>query len=324
MDEVSLESGIGSTLDSLYAGRLALICGAGLSMAGPSSLPSAAVLARKAKTKYDETFGTSRLPLAESIDDQAQFFFERGELYTVYLRTYIDRHDFAAPPNAGHFAVADLLLISGITTAVSTNVDTLIEGAGDTLLGHIGAGISRAMVAAVPHNQCPLLKVHGCWSDPATTIWARGQVDAEPFRKRIHEAGRWLEVRLLDRDLLIVGYWTDWDYLNEVLRRALGAVTPSRVTADILPPISNSSRFLSPCWRPNWEGAGREKCQMRGQPPAAQSLNIKFRHKLLKVYIVPRKSSASNAPPPPTTAFFRERYHAASRCLTASARSAPS
>jgi hypothetical protein len=38
-----------------------------------------------------------------------------------------------------------------------------------------------------------------------------------------------LNVRLLDRDLLIVGYWTDWDYLNEILAATLGAVNPARV-----------------------------------------------------------------------------------------------
>ena len=229
MDEIGLEIGVQKALDALYAGRLALLCGAGLSMAPPSSLPSAAVLAHKAKAKYDATFGATRPPLAVSIDDQAQFFFEQRELNTVYLRTYVNRHDFAAPPNPGHFAIADFLINTGITTAVSTNVDTLIEGAGDILFGRVGAGISRGIVAALPNSQSPLLKVHGCWSDPASTIWARGQIDMEPFRTRIDEAGRWLEVRLLDRDILVVGYWTDWDYLNEVLERALGAVTPSRV-----------------------------------------------------------------------------------------------
>src|SRR5262249_50292687 len=39
----------------------------------------------------------------------------------------------------------------------------------------------------------------------------------------------WLRVRLLDRDLLIIGYWTDWDYLNGVLATALAAVRPARV-----------------------------------------------------------------------------------------------
>ena len=198
-------------------------------MAAPSSIPSAAALAVSAKAKYDATYSTARPPLPASIDDQAQFFFERGELSTVYLRTYIDHDTFSARPNAGHFAVADLMLIRGITTAVSTNVDTLIESAGNMLFGQIGVGVSRASVTSLPPDKSPLLKVHGCWTDPAGTIWAAGQVAKEPTKTRIGDCGQWLEMRLADRDLLVVGYWTDWDYLNEVLEASLGAVNPSRV-----------------------------------------------------------------------------------------------
>jgi hypothetical protein len=45
----------------------------------------------------------------------------------------------------------------------------------------------------------------------------------------IATSAHWLSVRLLDRDLIIIGYWTDWDYLNAVLERTLGAVHPARV-----------------------------------------------------------------------------------------------
>jgi hypothetical protein len=48
MIEISHGDGVGRVLDALYAARLALLCGAGLSMAPPSSLPSAASLAVKA------------------------------------------------------------------------------------------------------------------------------------------------------------------------------------------------------------------------------------------------------------------------------------
>jgi hypothetical protein len=34
---------------------------------------------------------------------------------------------------------------------------------------------------------------------------------------------------MLDRDLIVVGYFTDWDYLNAVLNRTLGDVRPARV-----------------------------------------------------------------------------------------------
>jgi hypothetical protein len=60
-------------------------------------------------------------------------------------------------------------------------------------------------------------------------VWAPGQLDVEPVAGRIQSSEHWLSVRLLDRDLLIVGYWTDWDYLNKVLEKALGTVRPARV-----------------------------------------------------------------------------------------------
>ncbi len=229
MDEIDLDAAVAMALDALFAGRLALLCGAGLSMAAPSSLPNAAALACKAKQKYDATFGEERDPLPESIDDQAEFFFQRGELVTVYLRTYIDHDAFAAEPNIGHFAAADLLLTGAITTAVSTNVDTLIETAGNMLFGQIGVGISRGNVASLAPNVSPFLKIHGTWPDPSGTVWAAGQVAVDPIRTRIEQCGVWLQNWLLDRDLVIVGYWTDWDYLNQVLETSLGAVSPSRV-----------------------------------------------------------------------------------------------
>lgn len=229
MDEIELQAGVDIALSALLSDRLALLCGAGLSMAAPSSLPSAATLAWRAKQKYDATYGTDRAPLPESIDDQTEFFFQRGELATGYLRTYIDKDAFAAEPNSGHFATADLLLTGAVTTAVSTNVDTLIETAGNMLFGHVGVGVSRARVAALAPDVSPLLKIHGCWSDPAGTVWAASQVTAEPIKSRIEECGAWLTNRLLDRDIVIVGYWTDWDYLNQLLAASLEAVNPSRV-----------------------------------------------------------------------------------------------
>lgn len=229
MNEIDLQSGVGMALDALFAERLALLCGAGLSMAAPSSLPSAAALAWTAKRKYDATYGADRDPLPDSIDGQAEFFFQRGELATVYLRTYIDGNAFAAEPNSGHFSAADLLLTGAITMAVSTNVDTLIENAGNMLFGQVGAGVSRARVAGLAPDISPLLKIHGCWSDPPGTVWAVGQVEAEPIKTRIEECGSWMTNRLLDRDIVVVGYWTDWDYLNQLLEASLGAVNPSRV-----------------------------------------------------------------------------------------------
>jgi hypothetical protein len=230
MKDIDPREGLALALDALHNERLALLCGAGLSMAPPSNVPNAAQLAADAKRKYDATYGSTRAPLPIGIEDQAQFFFQRGELGTVYLRTLIDKDAFAGPPNLGHAAVADLLLVAGIQTAVSTNVDTMIETAGQMLFGQIGVGIDRDAVASLPPTVSPLLKVHGCWAtDRAHTVWAPGQLTVDPVMRRIAGSADWMSVRLLDRDLVIVGYFTDWDYLNEVFERTLGAVRPARV-----------------------------------------------------------------------------------------------
>jgi hypothetical protein len=223
LKEIDLDEGISAALDALHADRLAILCGAGLSMASPSNLPGAGELASRAKRKYDSLYGSSRDPLPSSIEEQAQFFFQKDQLATFYLRTLIDPHAFAGRPNAGHTAVADLLLVRAIQTAVSTNVDPLIETAGTLLFGKVGSGITRAAMVALAPDVSPLLKIHGCWAlDPDNTLWAPGQLAVEPVASRIQENEEWLRDRLSDRDLIVVGFFTDWDYLNGVLEQTLG------------------------------------------------------------------------------------------------------
>lgn len=230
MREIGVDEGVALAFDALLNDRLAMLCGAGLSMASPSDLPSAATLAAAAKRKYDARYGTSRPPLPQGIEEQAEFFFRQGDLGTVYLRTYIDKDAFAGPPNPGHEAIADLLIVRGIQTAVSTNVDVMIETAGQMLFGQIGVGTCRDSVARLQPDVSPLLKVHGCWNfNAAETVWAPSQVTVEPIASRITNSADWMQVRLLDRDLVIVGYFTDWDYLNGVLEQTLGRVRPARV-----------------------------------------------------------------------------------------------
>ena len=85
-------------------------------------------------------------------------------------------------------------------------------------------------MALVPVGVTPLLKVHGCRQiDLDTTVWSVLQLGAQPIRNRIAGNAAWLSHRLANRDLLIVGYATDWDYLNQVLREVLGAVAPALV-----------------------------------------------------------------------------------------------
>jgi hypothetical protein len=172
--------GVDMALDALLSDRLAMLCGAGLSMAPPSNVPSAATLAADAKSKYDKTYGATRPPLPAAIEDQADFFFGRGELATVYLQQYIDFHTFAGPPNDGHTAVADLLLVRGIKVAASTNVDSMIETAGSALLrGQIGVGIDGNAVTADEFR-----RGLGQAEELATSLHARAVEETRSRRER--------------------------------------------------------------------------------------------------------------------------------------------
>lgn len=229
MTPITTDDAIVAALDGILNNRLVLIAGAGLSMAAPSNLPSAAKIAQDAKIEYDARYGGIHPPLPPGIEDQAEKFFAAGEL-GIYLKEYVDQDVFAALPNAGHVAVADLLLSHGLQAAVTTNVDILIETAGQHLMGQVFTGLDGTAVAAPPGGAAPLLKIHGCWlQERDTTVWAPGQLAAPPVSERIASSATWLQTALLDKDLLIVGYSTDWDYLNEVIAQTLGAVSPASV-----------------------------------------------------------------------------------------------
>jgi hypothetical protein len=230
LDEIAIDAGIKIAIDALEAGRLALICGAGLSMDPPSNIRSAQALADQAKEKYDATFGGERPPLAVSIEEQAAFFHDEGNLADYYLRKLIGRHAFSAEPNAGHYAVADLLLTQAADLALSTNVDRLIETAGMRLKGHIESVIDRDHAAAAPADASVLFKLHGCWdNEPENTIWCKEQLADVPLDTRIPQAAEWLTNKLLDRDIVVVGYFTHWEHLSDVLSTALQAVHPARL-----------------------------------------------------------------------------------------------
>jgi hypothetical protein len=113
MTPTTTENGIAKALDGILNNRLVLLAGAGLSMAAPSNLPSAAKIAADAKVEFDGRYGGTRAPLPIGIEEQAELFFANGDL-GVYLKEYVDQDAFAARPNAGHVAIADLLLSKGL------------------------------------------------------------------------------------------------------------------------------------------------------------------------------------------------------------------
>src|SRR5436305_14478192 len=99
-------------LGSIEADRLAIFTGAGLSMAAPSAVPSAARLAQDIADKYEKNG-----PLPGHLD--------RSDLEAVVRLIYANNHSslllnrlvdwapFRQHSNAGHEALADLLACGG-------------------------------------------------------------------------------------------------------------------------------------------------------------------------------------------------------------------
>lgn len=222
-------------MNALWAGRLVVFCGAGLSMGLPSSVPSAARLANQCANAYEETSGTTLPPeMHWDIEALAEFFASRNELENIFLDDIMQRipdyGTFFRNHNIGHEAVADFLACHAIEIAISTNVDDLIEHAAESLgEPKANVAVSRAEVnTPSPHK--PHVKLHGCFRrKKSETLWCTSQLDSSPFDERIREFTEWLPGTLQGRDLVFVGYWSDWAYLNKVIGNVLAQSHASRI-----------------------------------------------------------------------------------------------
>jgi len=132
-------------------------------------------------------------------------------------------------PNKGHEAVADMLGCSAIEANISTNVDFMIEVAAENLgepLARIAVTREEAVTGSQPHK--PHVKLHGCFRrNVRETLWCTEQITRPPFSDRIRDFSQWLPNMLLGKDLIFVGFWTDWAYLNNVFEAIVDHSTPS-------------------------------------------------------------------------------------------------
>jgi len=112
-------------LESIEADRLVLVCGAGLSMAPPSSLPDAKTIANACFDAYQELGGRCDGGLRDELAAFAQQFVDDGLLRPYFVSKLVPWERFVRPPNEGHTAVADLLLCRAVAAALTTNYDTL-------------------------------------------------------------------------------------------------------------------------------------------------------------------------------------------------------
>jgi SIR2-like domain len=219
-------------LGSIEAGRLIIVCGAGLSMAAPSNLPSARSVAEACFDAYVLGIDPDCPPaLRSNLEALAEHFVPIGTLKTIFIRKLVPWTRFLRPSNRGHVAIADFLLTGAAVAALSSNYDTLIEHAawnyGADFRGSLDG--DQARIHAADHS--PLLKFHGCQQiDRDETVWAPTQLGEQPIATRIERSHVWMADQLRDKDFLVVGFWTDWSYLNAIIGQALRDVAPLSIT----------------------------------------------------------------------------------------------
>ena len=216
-------------LGSIEAGHLVLLCGAGLSIPSPSNLMSAV---RVARTCYDKWSPIEVLPdaLRDDIDGLAGHFYTRGTFKNVFISTLVPWDDLVGEPNDGHAAVADFLICGAARAALSANFDGLIEQWSHRRKVSMRGALSATEAEHFTRTK-PLLKFHGCFlRNPDETLWTQGQLGEPLIQGRVQSCSAWMNTNLPGRDLLIVGFWTDWGYLNDVLTNAIAVQSFNSVT----------------------------------------------------------------------------------------------
>lgn len=204
-------------LGAIETDSLMFLCGAGLSIPSPSDLLSAADIAHRC---YDQWVATEPLDpnLRNDIDQLAGHFYARND-FKIFLGL-IPWNDLVGAPNKGHAAIADLLITRGACAALSANIDCLIESwAHDRKVNMRGALTGQD--ASTFNKTNPLIKFHGCLrSDQQNTVWTHGQLAQSPIRERVSTCSSWMNLNLPDKHLVVVGFWSDWRYLNDVMADA--------------------------------------------------------------------------------------------------------
>ena len=202
-------------------------------MSPPSNAPSAAAVAAECAHKYMTRVGEA-LPddVAANLEHMSQWFRQQQRFADLFIQTLVPWERFNRPANVGHEAVADFLACGVVQSGITTNYDCLIEAAAQRL-GEPDF-LSIVDVEGLSHSSehRPLLKVHGCSASiksRLTTVWCKEQLDEPDFRDRMNRFRIWLQHHLLDSDVLIVGFWSDWAYLSELFADTIDATGPRSV-----------------------------------------------------------------------------------------------
>ena len=102
-----------------------------------------------------------------------------------------------------------------------TNYDVLIERAAAQLGGEVEVALDGDEAAFF--KTC-ILKIHGCQRRKLATVWCPEQLDKEPILSHMEKSQVWLKSQLRLKDLISVGFWSDWSYLNDLLESCVNGI----------------------------------------------------------------------------------------------------
>lgn len=216
-------------LDAIETNALVFLCGAGLSIPSPSNLPSAV---RVANICYDCRRAIEPLDAAlrDDIDGLAGFFHARGDFKRVFI-SLVPWNEMLGMPNVGHAAVSDFLICRAAHAAMSTNFDRMIESWAQNFKVNLRGALDGQEATNFSAFVSPLLKFHGCIDRGRDrTLWTQGQLSESEIRTRLESCSQWMNLHLPGKHLVVVGFWSDWKYLNQVLSDAFTINTASGVT----------------------------------------------------------------------------------------------
>jgi len=269
------EDTITRLLGSIEANRLVILCGAGLSIPAPSNLMSAKDVSRACYDKY-RSIRVLPIEMREAIDQLAGHFYETHEFESVFIGKLVPWGELTGEPNEGHAAVSDLLVCRAAETVLSANFDSLIEHwARARKIDMQGALDGREALAF--HETSPLLKFHGCmWRLRKQTLWTQGQLGEPEIQQRIQACADWMKLMLPGKDLLVVGFWTDWGYLNEAFANAISATPFGSVTVVDLASIPDLQARAPTLWTTLNPGNTQFKHFQASGTDALKELRIEF------------------------------------------------
>jgi len=235
----------------MNAGRLLVVCGAGLSMAPPSSLPSARAVAERCFDKYRlESDPNCDVGLRENLEALAEHFAGLSTLQSVFIEHLVPWSSFVRPSNPGHAAIADFLIIRAAVAGISSNYDTLIERRAWDYGADFRGSLDGDEATSDTVRQAPLLKFHGCsHRDRPATVWAPSQLNDPTISARIARSKIWMAANIRQKDVLVVGFWSDWEYLNAVIGDALIDVQPLSITVIDLSPTNTLEQKAPQLWQ---------------------------------------------------------------------------